>query len=369
MNLPKVSIVIPLYNHEKYISHTLHSLYNQTYNNLELILLDDGSKDRSFEVAQNVLEEIGGKFTNVICLKKENEGICKTLNKGLELMTGDYLFICASDDYYFEDFVEKQVSYLESNPNLSCSYTDGYNLTDAQIDNNELDESKQFSKMFKFQSGDLKEFMLKNYLLLPTPSFMYKKELFEKIGNYDDTLLFEDVDMFLRISRQHLIGCINEPLFIRRIHETNSGRNLAIILPGLEQILQKVKDSKDYNEEDQAKLIKNLSAHIDFYEKKLQKQQFMKNNLVSLINKNRKIVIWGTGSYAADLINNESIKMVDFFVESVPTKQFFMGRKVVSPEIFEDNQNQYFIIIASHQQECIEEILNKYRLNNNIDFV
>lgn len=145
MNRPKVSVIIPSYNHEKYIAQTLNSLYKQTYDNLELIVLDDGSKDRSFEVAQKVLEEIGSKFTNVICLRKDNEGICKTLNKGLELMTGDYLFICASDDYYFEDFVEKQINYLESNPELSCSYTDGYNLTDTQIDKNEFDKNKRFS--------------------------------------------------------------------------------------------------------------------------------------------------------------------------------------------------------------------------------
>lgn len=366
---PKVSVIIPSYNHEKYIAQTLHSLYKQTYDNLELILLDDGSKDLSFDVALSKLKEIGSKFTNVICIKKDNEGICKTLNKGLELMTGDYVFICASDDYYFEDFVEKQVDYLESNPNLFCSYTDGYNLTDGQIDNNEMEENKRFSKTFEFHSGDLKEFMLKNYLLLPTPSFIYKKELFEEVGFYDDTLLFEDVDMFLRISRHHLIGCIEEPLFIRRIHETNSGRNLTIILPGLEQILQKVKSSNDYNEQDKTKLVKNLTAHINFYEKKMQKQNFIKDNLTTIVNKNKKIIVWGTGSYASDLINNESIKMIDFFVESVPSKQYFMGKKVVSPNIFLDEQDQYFIIIASHQQEIIEEILNNYRLNNNIDFI
>ena len=105
-----VSIIVPVYNAEKYLGECIDSIINQSYKNLEIILLNDGSPDNSIDI----LREYEKKDSRIIVVDKENEGVAATRNKGIDLATGKYLVFSDSDDIYDIGFVKKAVNMLEN---------------------------------------------------------------------------------------------------------------------------------------------------------------------------------------------------------------------------------------------------------------
>ena len=103
----KVSIIIPVYNSEKYISKCLDSVLNQTYKNIEILVINDGSKDNSIDI----LREYEKKDDRIVVIDKENEGVAKTRNQGIKKATGDYIMFIDNDDFIDEDYVE---TYLKN---------------------------------------------------------------------------------------------------------------------------------------------------------------------------------------------------------------------------------------------------------------
>lgn len=105
----KVSIIIPVYNAENYISRCLNSIIDQTYKNWEIIALDDGSTDSSWQILSKYKE----KYPDVInAVHQENMGVSKTRNKGIQLATGDYLMLMDNDDYIDDDYIEQFVNVI-----------------------------------------------------------------------------------------------------------------------------------------------------------------------------------------------------------------------------------------------------------------
>ena len=113
METPLVSVFIPVYNAEKYIAESLESILNQTYQNLEIILVDDGSTDRSVEIIESYQDERIKLIRN-----EKNMGIPFTRNVGLENASGKYMAIMDSDDISLPERIEKQVKYLENHPEI-----------------------------------------------------------------------------------------------------------------------------------------------------------------------------------------------------------------------------------------------------------
>lgn len=358
MKLPLVSVIIPAYNHENYVEATLESLINQTYENIELIVIDDGSKDGTLLKIKGYEQKLAERFFKVTIKSQENQGICKTLNTGIRLSGGKYIFICPTDDVFSEKFVWKHIRYLEKNPEYACSYTDGINVNSDELDLQDYSRGNIFSNLFTFKSGDLREFMLDNYLNLPTPSFIYRAGVFETVGLYDEQLKFEDVDMFLRISKNNPIGCINEKLFYRRLHNTNSGRNPEIIIKGLKQIIEKYELDLDYSEDEKLRLIGNLNKDINILEGKYNRNEYIKSEeFINLVG-NRRLFVWGTGTYAKDILASQTKLEVELFIESIPKKQNFLDKKVISAQELLQLEKDYFILIASSYSDEIEGWLN-----------
>lgn len=108
---PKVSIIIPVYNSEKYISRCIESILKQTYKNIEIITINDGSKDLSEEVILQLQKENEGIIRYYA---QENQGISRTRNSGIKLATGKYLMFIDNDDYIDNDYVERFVNEAES---------------------------------------------------------------------------------------------------------------------------------------------------------------------------------------------------------------------------------------------------------------
>lgn len=113
-----VSVIIPNYNHEKYLQHRIDSVLNQTYQDFEVIILDDKSKDNSIEIIERYKKH--PKVSHIIYNEVNSGTTFKQWKKGIELAKGDYIWIAESDDYADITFLEKVVSLIEKNNSVMC---------------------------------------------------------------------------------------------------------------------------------------------------------------------------------------------------------------------------------------------------------
>jgi len=197
---PLVSIVIPAYNHENFIEESIASTLNQTYENIELIVVDDSSSDRTHERAVALTRKLDGQtpLRHKIVRNKKNLGVCKTLNRGLSLASGDYIFVLCSDNYLHLDCIASMVAVAEQNIQFQGLFIcDFYrvNLDSVIIGSYEpeflgdgvLDKAILLKAIFTV-SGD--EFMTAPYLM--------SRESLNNMGGYDETFGCEDFDFYIR---------------------------------------------------------------------------------------------------------------------------------------------------------------------------
>ncbi len=241
-NLPLVSVIVPCYNHEKYVTETIESIVNQTYKNIELIVIDDGSKDNS----PKILAELSEKY-NFNLIVRENKGLSATLNEGIKLSEGKYICVCASDDIYLLNKITTQVEFMEANPKYMISYGKKINFHTNDLKINI--ENKHY------RSGNIFKDLLLQKILIPPASVLYRKEVFENLGGFDIDLAVEDVDMFLRIGKKYQIGYQNEYFYYYRVHPTNTINDIEKMEFATTQILNKWKDEPLYPD---AIYIKNM---------------------------------------------------------------------------------------------------------------
>lgn len=221
-NSPLVSVIIPSYNHEKYIEESILSVLNQSYKNLELIVIDDGSKDNSVDVIKNMQIKYNFKF-----ISQMNKGVCKTLNKGVCLSNGKYIAVLASDDYWYDKKIEEQVQLLEKNENnAEFCYTKAVEFSSNK-------KNRVFPIIMKI-GNVLNSIVIKDFV--PAGSMMFTRKLFDKLEGFDETLVAEDWDFVIRAAANTNFIAVNKPYLYYRAHETNTMR----ITPRKEIFRQKV---------------------------------------------------------------------------------------------------------------------------------
>lgn len=210
----KVSVVIPCYNHEKYVKEAIESVLSQTYSNIELIVIDDGSSDGSVAVIEESRQSYNFTF-----LKQENMGVCKTLNKGIvDLTGGEYIAILASDDYWHPKKIEKQICEIKKNKKSEFCYTQA-----VEFDSETRKEMRVFPR--KILTG----VVLKSMFLRQTyaaGSILFSRELFDKVSGFDEELKAEDWDFTIRCASITEFSAVSEPLFYYRSHDNNSMKTL-----------------------------------------------------------------------------------------------------------------------------------------------
>lgn len=231
MNLmPKVSVIIPTYNRAHLIQKSIRSVLNQTYKNLELIIVDDSTDDTEIKV-----KEI--KDERLIYIKNQQRmGVSKARNMAIEISTGELIAFQDSDDEWYPDKLEKQVNLLmNSSPDTAAVYC-GMEIIDAST-NKKLDvvvPEIDFRKSFT-QDG-----------LLQTPAtqtVVIKKSVLNEVGYFDERLkAAEDTELAVRVSKNYKYAFVNEPLIkVVRNHDSLMG-NANNYLFAFELICQKHKD-------------------------------------------------------------------------------------------------------------------------------
>jgi len=221
-NLPLVSCAIPYYNHKEFITYTLDSIIQDTYPNKEIILINDGSSDKDDSCIIEWIEANKNKI-NINYISRENRGLTKTLNELISLANGKYILLCASDDYLINNTITKRVELLEKNPQKLLLLSDAIVVDN---DNKELYKSS-LSQLYKADldayknDESLKKEIITNWSIAGATHLINKK-LYDEIGLYNEELIVEDFDFFLRAVAKDYILFYNEQVSAYRQHETNT---------------------------------------------------------------------------------------------------------------------------------------------------
>lgn len=207
-NPPLVSVVVPSYNHARFITQCIEGIINQSYTNYELIVIDDGSTDETRVILAHLQKRYG--FTFIL---QENMGLPKTFNKALqEHVRGKYFTFCASDDYWVPDKLEKQVGYLEQNSDIPMCYGKVYAVDESgnilQNHTNLLNSNLKGGHIFE-------DLLLINFHL--PVNYMLRRSIFDEVGYYREDIFTEDLYMNLRIASKFQIGYIDDYLFYYRV--------------------------------------------------------------------------------------------------------------------------------------------------------
>lgn len=240
-NSPLVSVLIPSYNHENYVQETIKSIINQTYKNIELIVIDDGSKDSTWQKIQEMEEVCKKRFVNVHFETKENEGICKTLNKLLSYAKGDFEYTIASDDLAKPQAIEKEVNFLLENPEYSLCVgnneiidSEGKRCYWDKKRNILYDKKKARTKTFvEYLKRHHNYFNDKQFGLYSTifnsnyipNGYLIRRTIYDKIGSYPNGQFVEDWWLMLQISKYSKMKYLDEILFSYRWHSSNTVKN------------------------------------------------------------------------------------------------------------------------------------------------
>ncbi len=212
-NRPLVSVICLCYNHEKYVRQSINSVLNQSYNNIEIIVVDDHSTDNSVcQIKEILIDHPEIRFI----ANQSNLGNCRSFNKAFVLSKGEFIIDLATDDEILPARVEQGVQSLQKN---GKDYGVNYCLV-KEVDSieNELQSKNEISP-----EGDLYQLLIQKYFINPT-SMIARREVLEKMNGYDESLHYEDFDFWVRSSRHFKYCHTPEALVIRRVLKSGHGQ-------------------------------------------------------------------------------------------------------------------------------------------------
>lgn len=235
---PVVSVIVPCYNHAEFVRETIQSVIDQDYEKIELIVIDDGSKDSSVEAISEMIPSCNQRFVRFEFRHRPNKGLCATLNEALEWCEGEYLSCIASDDVMLPDKTSYQVVYLNANEE-TIGVFGGLHVVDDATGGVKTSLKKARQNRF----DDI--FTYKHHL--PAPTQMLRLAAVKDVGGYRENLIIEDWSMWLFLTEHGGTLDYVEKVFTKyRRHSGNLSGRLEIMRQGRVQILNLFKDKLDY---------------------------------------------------------------------------------------------------------------------------
>jgi len=220
-NSPLVSVICLCYNHAKFVEDALNSVLNQTHKNIELLIADDCSSDGSKTAIENWLQQ--HPYITFIA-NTDNLGNTKTFNKLFKLSKGDYIIDLAADDVLLPDCIEKQLRAFQNTkyPNPGIVYGNAELISEENKSLGHYYELDQNGVIVKRPpSGDIYLSILSQSHKICSVSSLVKREVLEHLEGYDEKLAYEDLDLWIRASRQYHFEFVKDTLVQKRI-TTNS---------------------------------------------------------------------------------------------------------------------------------------------------
>ena len=256
---PLASVIIPTYNAEKFIANALDSVFTQTYRPIEILVVDDGSTDRTAEIVQNYQTSKTNKTnetnkTNLIYIHQQNSGPSRARNTGIKAAKGEYIAFLDADDLWTKNKLEKQIKLFKQDPRIDVVFTDA---KVTRFKNNKIQENIMFQKNRlnkEFFGHDfivinpLEKLLKINFML--TPCVVVKKSCFKNSIFFNEKRRYvEDWELWLKMSVYYTFGYVNEVC----VHVKDEGDGLSadaskMVLSMIEVIESFIKENFVSNE-------------------------------------------------------------------------------------------------------------------------
>ena len=228
----KLSVIIASYNHQDYIAETLRSLEEQTFQDFEIVIVDDGSTDKTVEVARSVQ-------SRAQILTQKNQGVVAARNRGVSLAKGRYICFVDSDDVVLPERFAKQVALLDGDAEL------GLVFADALIIDSQGEKIGKFSNVYPVVPGDVAQMLAMHYCFTPMITVMVRTDVLRKTGPFEKPGPISDYMKWIEIAHISRVHYDPEPLGCWRRHQASTSKqaykvkSYAKTRAALKRILQK----------------------------------------------------------------------------------------------------------------------------------
>lgn len=391
--MPKISIIVPVYNVEQYLVKCLESILNQTFKDFELICIDDCSTDNSLHILRQYAE-MDKRITVVELKQNKKQGGAR--NAGLDIAKGEYITFIDADDFVESAFIEKMYNAMKEHKS-DLIVTNVLNISENKEEKELKQELDLYYKNMEFSSGKHSYNFSSDKIRTGPVAKLYRKDIIDKHNIRFPEYLIQEDEAFYWFYMPYVknLYYINENLYYRLIHETSTmyelrynNKNIYDHLIIIKKIFKYLKKNKIF------KLYKN--TFIEYVEtviknkkdKKLQKHYlyrialFLPEILRIPINEfilelkflyilftKKKLVCWGASLFLKDFINKYNIKTKNILgiIDKNPQRQ---GEKIRNYEIFapeklEELHPDYVIFTIKNNSsaiyKCVKEYLNNYK--------
>ena len=210
---PRVSVVIPAYNSSAIIKEAIESVLAQSYKDIEVIVVDDGSTDDT----ESTVRSFGDR---VLYLKQENQGAGAARNSGIQKSRGEYVAFLDSDDLWSPEKLAEQIPLLERDPELGLVYSDWFVVSENQV------ASDSYLKTLPAASGYVFDKLVRFGFIL-TSGVVLRRTCLNEVGYFDNSLsIAQDYDLWLRIAYRWKIALVDKPLVTKRNRNGSLSSNL-----------------------------------------------------------------------------------------------------------------------------------------------
>ena len=347
---PLVSVIIPAYNHERFILDTIRSVLNQRMKDLEVIVVNDGSTDNTGRIIDGIRDE------KVRVIHQQNSGTASAINRALELAKGRYISILNSDDLYHEDRLATLIDELEMDPEcyLALSKVRLINRDGQFIEHGK--EFKWLQNAYKFydKTHDFLLGLLRDNFTCTSSNFVFRKSLIGKIGYFNNLRYVNDLDFLLRAIIRYKYRFCDLELLSYRIHRTGTlreskGRHKADFVLELSWVLACMLDYKGlYSQIDMGELLDILH---EVYNLNLETMLFCWSYLKKL-NDNR-----------INVIEDESLRsqIISFIEKRIEREGYIHEIEKASMRLHKENE-KLFASLEQRDGQIIEKDEENARL-------
>ena len=302
--MPKLSVNIPCFNSGRFIRQTVESVINQTFQDLEIVIVDDGSHDNTKQIISSF------KDARIRYFYKDNEGLAFTRNKAIDLSDGEYIALLDHDDLWEPEKIEKQLEVFKKNNNLGLVFSDSYIL-----ENNHKKKFTYFDRIKPKKGFIFEDLLFASSNFIPLSSVIVRKDVFKDVGFFNPAFkIGEELELFLKVAQLYEFDYIDKPLITYRLHEGNFSTNKEIFVKEAFEILQFWQDRiPDLFHKNEKRLRKKEAAILaelaHFYANSSRKKEALHNFNLSLskaYNKNvfiKKCILLFIGCLGYNLIN------------------------------------------------------------------
>lgn len=234
---PLVSVIIASYNHAPYIEASIASVLAQTYGNIELLVVDDGSSDDSVERIRRLQELHGFDFR-----AQANQGLSRTLNESIARARGELIVSFGSDDVMLPQRLALQVAYMQGKPEVGIC---AGNIEEIDAEGH----SRGAPRALPLRRLDFEDVFLNRKAGAPAPTLMFRREALERVGGFDPQIRLEDLYIQLKITRAgYFVDILGEVLAQYRVHGSNTYKNYRFMVDNVLRTYAQFSDHPAYAE-------------------------------------------------------------------------------------------------------------------------